>query len=172
MRDSRRDLFAYTCSKLCHEILDVAVALPWNINDLIDSNFITGIGQVSFPTLMEDFKRDCLQTFKSWTLVKNGIATGLSTAGIDSIDQTSVTILGKEHKPVVFHGDSGALWTVLNCPNFKQYEGKIFGVTSQVAIECVDNCVKVRGIVVSIWSCFGWLHDEVDVEDDDSQGEL
>ena len=176
LRDSTRDLFAFTDEGLWNNTLDIAVAVPIEQFRYFHTNFMKGIGCFSFiPSQdMSDFSKRAQDPSSSdWIIVKNGIATGVTTAAITSFDMDGheAIIVGKEYKPVVFHGDSGSLWIVLKCPRYPQYEGKVFGLASLVELVPVvgggigDNRLVVQGRVLPVWTWNTWLFEELEFDE-------
>mmetsp|Transcript_23556 Transcript_23556/g.32290 ORF Transcript_23556/g.32290 Transcript_23556/m.32290 type:complete len:345 (+) Transcript_23556:300-1334(+) len=151
--------FGYSSSECLHVTCDVGIMLPYDSSHILP-NYVEKLGSIRFPTADEanTLKKLIMGRPTEFILAKQGCSTGRTTATIVNVTEVIICVEGREICPVANHGDSGALWIVVQSPGglFNQY---VVGICSYIDVEKLSNSSKVTIVCYSspVWLWIDWF---------------
>lgn len=164
LKDESVDIFGYSAESLLNSKSDVAVVVCFLEHVLC--SVIEHIGSVRLPTLQElrALEKLLIASPDQFILAKNGCATGVTTSVITEVSDNSFTVANREVGPVAFHGDSGALWIIIQSPQ-GLYNQIILGICSHIKVvpEIIGQSTihQILCVNAPIWVWYDWFVEEI-----------
>jgi hypothetical protein len=156
--------FGFTTESLLNHQLDVGLAVPVMP---FPSNIISKLGILKFPAdevELTELKELIFAAKEKFILCKNGCATAITTAKVVEVEEKALILEGLEVGPVAYHGDSGSLWLIHDCPKDK-FKQMVIAIASTIATKLVEdskgNKVVMNCQNVPIWSWYGWVSNKI-----------